>query len=583
MPTFQVAVISMRTTTLLALSISSLLVLAACDRAPETPVAEGTSPAPTTAEAAEVAPVVPTIDGKTVAAITAEDYAARLKRVSSDEFEGRKPGTLGERLTTAWLVDQFTQMGVKPGNNGAWLQTVPMVEARVSDQQNVKLTVTAANEASADFAFNTDMVVGSLDNTQDIDLKDSDIVFIGYGVNAPEQNWNDYAGLDVKGKTLIVLVNDPGWGNQDENLFKGRTLTYYGRWVYKYEEAARQGAAATFIVHETDAAAYPWQVVQNSWGGDRQSLPGSEDPAPRLKVGGWLTTDAARRLFTTAGKDFDALKASADLPGFKPRELGATLSTQFTSSVKTSSSQNVIGVIKGSERPDEVLVYSAHWDHFGKDESLSGDQILNGAVDNGSGVAGLLEIAEAFAKQPTPPKRSVVFAAFTLEEAMLLGSQYYVAHPTFALDKTVANINMDALLMIGPTRDLTVLGLGQSEMDDLVKVETDAQGRSIHAEDAPEKGFFFRSDHLNFARAGVPSLYAGTGVDLIDGGIEKGRALSADYVTSRYHKPSDEYDPNWDFRGVVQDLQTIYTVGSKLADATAFPAWRPGSDFKRPQ
>ncbi|MFZ2237561.1 MAG: M28 family metallopeptidase, partial [Dokdonella sp.] len=336
-----------------------------------------------------------------MAAITAEDFAARLKRVSSDEFEGRKPGTLGERLTTAWLVDQFTQMGVKPGNKGEWLQTVPMVDARVNEQDKVKLTVKAANDASADFAFNTDMVVGSLDNTPSIDLENSDIVFVGYGVNAPEQNWNDFAGLDVTGKTLIVLVNDPGWGNQDANLFKGRTLTYYGRWVYKYEEAARQGAAATFIVHDTDAAAYPWQVVQNSWGGDRQSLPSSEDPAPRLKVAGWLTTDAARRLFTTAGKDFDALKASADLPGFKPSELGATLSTTFTSSVKTSSSQNVIGMIKGSERPDEVVVYSAHWDHFGKDESLSGDQILNGAVDNGSGIAGLLEIAEAFSKQST--------------------------------------------------------------------------------------------------------------------------------------------------------------------------------------
>lgn len=557
---------------------SLALALVACSPQPE-----AVAPAPPASAPVAVAPapVVPTADGQTVAAITAEDFAARLKKVSSDEFEGRRPGTLGERLTTAWIADQFGQIGLKPGNGDSWMQTVPMVETTVRDKDQVRIRTSAAN-GDAEFAFGTDMVIGSLDGSASVDLKNSDVVFIGYGVDAPDQNWNDYADLDVKGKTLIVLVNDPGWGNQDANLFKGRTLTYYGRWTYKFEEAARKGAAATFIVHDTAAAAYPWQVVENSWGSGRQSLPASEDPAPRLNVAGWLTTQAAQRLFASAGQDFDALKKGADLPGFKPVDLGIKLSTQFNSKVTMSSSQNVIGVIKGSERPDEVIVYSAHWDHFGIDPSLSGDQILNGAIDNGTGIAALIEIAEAFAKQPTPPKRSVAFVAFTLEEAMLLGAQYYVAHPPFALDKTVANINMDAMSMIGPTRDLTVLGLGQSEMDDLVKAETDAQGRTIHAEDSPEKGFFFRSDHLNFVRAGVPALYASSGVDLIDGGAEKGRQLAADYVSNHYHKASDEYDPSWDFRGVVQDVQTFYDVGRKLADSEQFPQWKPGSDFRRP-
>ena len=381
---------------------------------------------------------------------------------------------------------------------------------------------------------------------------------------------------------MIVLVNDPGWGNHDETLFKGNALTYYGRWTYKYEEAARQGAAACLIVHETGGAGYPWEVVLNSWTGPQDALPPSEDPAPRLPVAGWLTTEAARRLFAKTGANFDELKKSADMRGFKPTALDATLSTSFKNKIDHTSSENVIGMIRGSTRPDEVVVYSAHWDHLGKDPSIKGDQIYNGAIDNGTGIAGLIEIAEAFAHQDPPPQRSLLFAAITLEESGLLGSRYYVTHPAFPLDKTVADINMDALPIIGPTKDIAVIGWGQSDLDDDIKNAAAAENRTIVPDETPEKGFFFRSDQLNFARLGVPVLYARSGLDLVDGGEEAGRLAYADYTANRYHKPADEFDPNWDFRGVIEDLKAFYAVGRKLADESTFPQWKPDADFHRP-
>ena len=525
------------------------------------------------------APVVPTSEGNFSAEIKAEDFAARLQKLSSDQFEGRQPGTIGERVTTAYIKDQFERVGLKPGNNGSWFQTVPMVQTTLQDPASVKIKVKGASGES-DFGVGKDSVINTLNGSVDVKLKDSPIVFAGYGVNAPD--WNDYAGIDVKGKTVIVLVNDPGWGNQDPELFKGKALTYFGRWTYKYEEAARQGAAALFIVHETPGAGYPWEVVESGWSGPQMALPASEDPAPRLETAGWFSEEAATRLFASAGADFAALKKSADLRGFKPVELDAKLSVDYRSKIETTSSENVIGVLPGSERADEAIVYTAHWDHLGKDEKLTGDQIYNGAIDNATGVAGIIEIAEAFAKQPTPPKRSVVFAAFTLEEAMLLGSQYYVAHSPFALAKTVADINIDALPIIGPTRNLTVIGLGQSELDEYAEAAAKVQNRVVSADESPEKGHFFRSDHLNFARAGVPALYAMSGLDLIDGGEAAGRKAAEDYTSNRYHKPSDNYDPNWDYRGVIADLDLLYAVGCKLADESTFPQWKPGADFARP-
>jgi Zn-dependent M28 family amino/carboxypeptidase len=559
---------------LLALSLSII----ACGKQESAP------PVPTPAQPApppKPAPVTPSPEGQSSPDITAEDFAARVKKISGDAFEGRKPGTVGERMTTAWIKDQFDQIGLKPGNNGNWIQTVPMIETTLQEPDAVALDVTAKAGAEH-FAYRTDMIVNSLDASHDVVIENSPIVFAGYGVVAPEQNWNDYAGLDVKGKTVIVLVNDPGWGNHDETLFKGRALTYYGRWTYKYEEAARQGAAACLIVHETGGAGYPWDVVVNSWSGPQDALPPREDPAPRLPVAGWLTTAAAQRLFAKAGANFDELKKTADVPGFKPTELEATLSTRFANRIDNSSSENVIGMIRGSTRPDEAVVYSAHWDHLGKDAALKGDQIYNGAIDNGTGIAGLIEIAEAFAHRQQPPQRSMLFVAFTLEEAGLLGSRYYATHPAIALDKTVADINMDALPIIGPSRNIAVIGWGQSQLDDYIKTAAAAENRSIVADETPEKGFFFRSDQLNFARLGVPVLYARSGLDLVDGGEEAGRKAYADYTANRYHKPADEYDASWDLRGVVEDLKAFYAVGDKLVDETTFPEWKADADFHRP-
>jgi Zn-dependent M28 family amino/carboxypeptidase len=563
----------------LALAASLALILVACGK--QEPAAP-----PATTTAAPVAPpkrvpVTPSPDGHTSPDITAEDFAARVQKISGDAFEGRKPGTIGERMSTAWIKDQFEQIGLKPGNKGNWIQTVPMIETTLQDPDSVALAVSTKG-GDERFAFRTDMIVNSLDASPAVDIADSSIVFAGYGVVAPEQNWNDYAGLDVKGKTVIVLVNDPGWGNHDETLFKGKALTYYGRWTYKYEEAARQGAAACLIVHETPGAGYPWDVVVNSWSGPQDALPPREDPAPRLPVAGWLTTEAAQRLFAKAGANFDELKKSADVRGFKPTALDAKLSTSLKNKIDNTSSENVIGMIRGSTRPDEVVVYSAHWDHLGKDPNLKGDQIYNGAIDNGTGIAGLIEIAEAFTHQQPPPQRTVLFAAVTLEEAGLLGSRYYVTHPAFPLDKTVADINMDALPLLGPTKNIAVIGWGQSGLDDYIKDAAAAQNRTIIADETPEKGFFFRSDQLNFARLGVPVLYARSGLDLVDGGEEAGRKAYADYTANHYHKPADEYDPNWDFRGVIEDLGAFYAVGKKLADETTFPEWKPEADFHRP-
>lgn len=559
--------------------VIAVLALAACGKQESAPTAPPAAVAP--AAPPKPAPTVPTLEGKTTPAITAEDFASRLQKISGDAFEGRKPGTIGERMTTTWIKDQFQQIGLKPGNGANWIQTVPMVETTLLDADAVTLDV-AAKDGAERLAYRTDMVVNTLDGSPTVDIENSDLVFVGYGVVAPEQNWNDYAGLDVKGKTVVVLVNDPGFYSHDETLFKGRALTYYGRWTYKYEEAARQGAAACLIVHDTAGAGYPWDVVVNSWSGPQPALPVREDPGPRLAAGGWITTEAAQRLFAKAGANFDALKKSADVRGFAPSALDAKLTTHLRNRVDNTSSENVIGMIRGSTRPEEAVVYSAHWDHLGKDESLKGDKIYNGAIDNGTGIAGLLEIAEAFAHQQPPPQRTVMFIAFTLEEGGLMGSRYYVTHPAFPLDKTVADINMDALPILGPTKDIAVISEGQSALDDYIKDAAAAQDRTIVPDETPEKGFFFRSDQLNFARLGVPVLYARSGLNLVDGGEDAGRKAYADYTANRYHKPADEYDPAWDFRGVIQDLEAFRAVGQKLADETTFPEWKPDADFHRP-
>jgi Zn-dependent M28 family amino/carboxypeptidase len=508
--------------------------------------------------------------------ISAEDFAAHIKTLASDEFGGRAPGTEGEEKTIEYLTAQFKRLGLKPVN-GSYVQTVPMVESMLDANTS---TMSIQQGQSRVLKLNTDMVMGTRSEKPSIEIKDSDMVFVGYGVNAPEQNWNDYAGLDVKGKTVVMLINDPGFHVQDANLFEGRRMTYYGRWTYKFEEAARQGATGALIIHDTEGAAYGWDVVKNSWSGAQFDLPISEDAEPRLPMQGWLTADSAKQLFDQAGLNFEDLRKAANQRGFKPVALKAKLTAILNTATKRTSSHNVLAMLPGTERPDEAIVYSAHWDHLGTHKDEAGDNIYNGAIDNASGVAGVLEIAENFTVKKAIP-RSVVFLFVTLEESGLLGSKYYAAHPAIPLANTVAVVNLDAMSMVGPTKDLTVVGLGNSEIEDILKPIAAKQNRELKAENAPEKGMFFRSDHFSFAKAGVPALYAKGGIDSVEKGPEYGKAIVDEYTAEHYHKAADNFDPNWDLRGVVQDLNALYEVGAVLARGEQWPNYREGNAFKK--
>lgn len=556
---------------ILAAAFFVACLLAACGQSssPE-PAKVATAPAP------KPEPLKPTTDGHFSPQINAADFAGYDKRLSSDEFEGRKPGTIGERMTTTYLIDQFKGMGLKPGHGDSYLQSVPAVETTLLDGNAVSLDVSEGGKVDK-FNYRSDLIVATRQNITDVAIKDAGMVFAGYGIVAPEYHWNDYAGLDVKGKIVVVLVNDPGHANPV--LFKGRNMTYYGRWTYKYEEAARQGAAGCLIVHETGAAGYPWEVVVNSWSGPQFSLVPDATTPPRLAVAGWLTGDAATRLFTSTGADLAALEKAAATPGFTPVPLKGSASIAFHNQIRNMQTDNVLALVPGTTRKDEVIVYSAHWDHFGRDPNLKGDQIYNGAVDNGTGLSALLEIADAFAHQDPPPQRSVLFLAPTMEEAGLLGSQYYTLHPTFPMTKTVADINMDELIPMGRTRDMEIIGFGQSQMDQYLADVLKPAGRTISPDAEPENGFFYRSDQLNFARLGVPVLYAQVGFDKFDGGVAAGRAAYDDFTAHRYHKPADNYDPNWDLSGVIEDVQALYAVGKRLADESTYPQWLPGSQF----
>ncbi len=515
--------------------------------------------------------------------ISAEDFAVHVKTLSTDEFGGRAPGTEGERLTADYVVSQFKRLGLQPGNGDSWFQDVPMVET-TADEAASSIAITLNGETRP-LAFGTQVALGTRTAQAQVDVADSPLVFVGYGVNAPEAGWNDYEGMDVKGKTVVMLVNDPGFHAGDETLFSGKKMTYYGRWTYKFEEAARRGAAAALIIHDDAGAGYGWDVVKNSWSGAQFDLPTSSDPEPRLPMQGWVTGEVAAQLFSDAGLDLEALRAAANKPGFKAVAVGdATLDVSLKSSVSESTSQNILAKLPGTERPDEAIVYTAHWDHLG-DDGIEGaaageDHVYNGAIDNATGMAGVLEIAEIFTVQDPKPARSVVFLMVTLEESGLLGSKYYAANPVIPLKDTVAVINLDAMSMVGPTRDFVVIGLGNSELDEVLRPIAQKQGRVLVEEDGVEKGFFFRSDHFSFAKHGVPALYAKGGIDHVEKGVEFGRQVQANYTTALYHKPADEFDPNWDMRGVVQDLYALYGVGRTLADSDAWPNYVEGNAFK---
>ncbi|HVF36304.1 MAG TPA: M28 family metallopeptidase [Candidatus Saccharimonadia bacterium] len=550
-----------------------LAALVACQQ--ETPPAETPAPAAPVATAPAAQPPQRAHEFKP--AIDAGDFARHVETLASDAFEGRAPGSAGERFTTTYLQSEFERIGIEPGNNGSFFQSVPMVETTADAGTTLSIAVGGATQT---LAMGNDMVVGTRTGEPIVKVDASELVFVGYGVNAPEAGWNDYEGLDVKGKTVVVLVNDPGFLRKDPELFKGPAMTYYGRWTYKFEEAARQGAAGALIVHDTEPASYGWDVVRNSWSGAQFELPPSEDPSPRLQFEGWLTGEAATALFAAAGKDLAQLKQAADARGFKPIPLDAKLSLELKSTTRSKSSDNVVGLLRGASKPDEAIVYMAHWDHLGKHEDEPGDNIYNGAIDNATGVAGVLEIAEAFARQDPKPARSVVFFLPTLEESGLLGSKYYAAHPPIPLEKTIAAINMDAMSVAGRTRDVAVIGHGQSELEDLLTEALKGQDRVIVPEPSPERGYYFRSDHFNFAKQGVPSLYAKSGNDVREGGVTVGVAATDSYTKDRYHKPGDEYDPaTWKLDGTIEDVTALYEVGKRIATGDIAPTWRADSEF----
>ncbi len=554
---------------LFLLALPAALALAACDRQAPAPEASAPTPAPDT-----TAPAGTHVFSD---AIKAEDFTELVKTLASDEFEGRGPGTPGEEKTVQYIQAQFERIGLKPGNDGQWFQTVPMQETTADESTTMTIEVDGKPHT---LKFGSDMVVGTRTGQPQVKIDGSELVFVGYGVDAPEQNWNDYAGVDVKGKTVVMFVNDPGFHVGDEKLFEGERMTYYGRWTYKFEEAARKGAAATLIIHDTEGASYGWDVVKNSWSGAQYDLRAEDDPEPRLPVQGWITGEQAKALFADAGLDLDELRKAANQRGFKAMPLPAKMSVTLNSTVAQKSSRNVIGLLPGTTKPDEAVVYMAHWDHLGKHEGEPGDNIYNGAVDNATGVAGIIEIAEQMAKLGKP-ERSVLFLAVTLEESGLLGSKYYVAHPSIPLDKTVAVINLDAMGVAGKAKDLTVVGLGNSELEDILKPIAQKQGRTLVQEAHPEAGSYFRSDHFNFAKAGVPALYTDAGTDLVEGGKAAGEAAGKDYNDNRYHKPGDEYDPDtWKVEGTIDDLNAVYEVGLQLANGDTWPNWYEGNAFR---
>lgn len=497
--------------------------------------------------------------------------------LASDDFEGRKPGTPGEEKTLSYLVGQFRKLGLKPGNGESFLQQVPMVETTVGADASLSF---AGRNGTLALAYGKDMVIWSKSGLPEAELRRSELVFVGFGIVAPEYAWNDYAGIDVHGKTVVVLVNDPGYGSKDPKLFRGGAMTYYGRWAYKFEEAGRQGAAGVLLVHDRDALGYDWNVTQSTWAGAQLDLAGADGGAAGAAVQGWIQRDAARALFSAAGLDFAAAAAAASRAGFKAIPMGANVDATLHNSVRQFTSANVIAQLPGASRHREYVLYTAHWDHLGRDLARQGHNIFNGAVDNASGVAGLLALAQSFVRTRPAADRSIVFVALTGAEPGLLGSEYYVGHPVFPLRDTAAVLNLDTLRSGGPTRDLTVFGFGNTDLEEPAREVALLQGREVTAEPAPEQGLYFRSDNFSFAKAGVPALYAKAGFDDAARGPVWGRAQFDDYMAHRYRQPSDQYSPDWDVRGALDDLRLYYDVGNRVARSRRFPRWYLNSEFR---
>ncbi|NOU49238.1 M28 family peptidase [Pseudoalteromonas sp. JBTF-M23] len=506
--------------------------------------------------------------------INAEQLAQHVKTLASDEFGGRAPSSKGEELTLAYLSEQFKALGYQPGNGDSFFQEVPLV----SIEADSNMTLDIGGKA---YQYKKDMVMGTSRISALESIKDSELVFVGYGVNAPEYNWNDYEGLDVKGKTVVMLVNDPGFATKDASMFTGEAMTYYGRWTYKFEEASRQGAAGAIIVHETAPASYPWSVVENSWSGEQFGFQKANNNMDRVAVEGWVTVDVAKELFEKAGLNFETAKANAAKGAYHLDMGDLTASVTVKSKIKTSTSYNFIATLPGSEKPDEHVIYSAHWDHLGTDKNRKGDQIYNGAHDNATGTGGMIEVAEAFAKLPNRPKRSMTFLAVTAEEQGLLGSKFYAANPVIPANKTVANINMDSLNLLGKVKDISVVGIGKSSLDNMLAAAAKAQGRVVSGDPKPASGGYYRSDHFAFANMGVPAMYAGGGTEAFDEQTADYRKRMSLVLRGCYHQPCDRYRDEWDLSGAVQDLQLFYQVGYDISQQTQWPTWNETSEFQR--
>ncbi|HEV7608732.1 MAG TPA: M28 family peptidase [Steroidobacteraceae bacterium] len=504
-------------------------------------------------------------------------YRTHIARLAADEFEGRKPGTTAEKRTLDYLEAEFRKLGLQPGNGGSFLQEVPMVE--ITAGADTSLSFTTAGTAS-DLKFREDMVIWTKRVKEGETIDQSPIVFVGHGVTAPEYAWDDYAGIDMHGKTALILINDPGFATDDPTLFRGRAMTYYGRWTYKFEEAARRGASGAIIIHQTAPAAYGWETVVNSWSTPQLDHSTADDNATRVAIEGWITEAAAEHLFVANGSTLADAVRRANTRGFRAEPLRSTASAKVHNAIRRATSHNLAAVLRGSRRPDEYLVYVAHWDHLGVLTGCSGDCILNGAVDNATGTSGLLTIAKAFAEARRKPGRSIVFLSVTLEESGLLGSAYYVDNPLFPLARTVAAFNMDAIYFGGPTRDVSVVNLGASELETYLSAAARAQGRVLKGEPNPEKGTFFRSDQFSFAKRGVPALYIKTGIDDREHGAAWGQRQLDEYIARRYHKAGDEYSSAADLRAGVDDLSLLYAIGVKLAGEKTFPNWNPDSEFR---
>ena len=516
--------------------------------------------------------------------ITAEGILKHTRELSSDAYEGRSPGTPGEEKTVQYLTEQFQQLGLKPGNpDGSWTQPVEMIGFTATPVMSV-----TAGGRPIPLEFPDDVVVTSRRNVERVEVPSSDVVFVGYGVVAPEYGWDDYKGLDVRGKTILMLINDPAVPDPndstalDSTVFRGKAMTYYGRWTYKFEIATEKGAAAAIIIHETGPAGYPWAVVQGSYSRENIDIKRADQNMKRVAVEGWIALDKAKQLLAASGQDFDALKRAARTREFAPVPLKATASFSIRNSLRDIKSKNVIAKLEGSDPTlkNQYVIYTAHWDHLGRDTTRPGDQIFNGALDNATGTAALIELAKAFTRARPAPKRTMLFLAVTAEEKGLAGAKFYAENPLYPLEQTLADINMDGVNQWGRTRDITVIGYGNSTLDDVLRGLATPLGRTLAPDAEPEKGFFYRSDHFEFAKQGVPALYVEAGIDYLDKPAGYGRQKRDEYTSNDYHKPSDEVKPDWDLSGAVEDLRLLYAVGHRVANDPVWPAWKPGTEFK---